>query len=476
MSIRIRLTLLYVSLLGIVLVAFSAAFYSILQFSLTTEIDRALEDRAQQVALGIQAQNNPLDILRSGRISLPELDVFSSRSIYVQIRNVQGDVVKGSPNLMDSTLPIDQEIVDEVGQGRANLKMIEVGSARLRLYSAPLIWGDNIIGMVQVGNPLNGVEETLQRVFLFLVGGTVIALILATFFGILLAHLSLKPIDDITMTANQIVSAQDLQQRLRVSGTGDEIDRLSATINHMLARLEDFFKAQLRFSAEVSHELRTPLTIIRGNVEALRIGIESEQERAEIVATIESALDRMSRLVSDLLMLSRADIGLTLHKEPLELDGVILDVFQEAHTLANGVKLHLGHADQVQVCGDADRLKQLFINLMENAIKHTPGGGNVTLSVYREGEQVRVSVADTGEGMSPEHLPHIFDRFYRVKGQKRKGSGLGLAIVKWITEAHGGTISVESEPGIGSTFIVRLPVNQPDQTAPQPALDTPTDA
>jgi len=475
MSIRIRLTLLYVSLLGLVLVVFSAAFYSILQFSLTTEIDRALEDRAQQVALSIQAQNNPIDILRSGGISLPELNVFSSRSIYVQIRNANGQVIRSSPNLMNSSLPINQEIFDEVSQGRANLITAEVGAARLRLYTTPLIWNNQTIGMVQVGNPLNGVQETLQQVFLFLVGGTVIALVFATFVGILLAHLSLKPIDEITSTANRIVSAQDLQQRLRVSGTGDELDRLSATINHMMARLEDYFKAQVRFSAEVSHELRTPLTIIRGNVDALRHGVESEQERAEIVSTIESALDRMSRLVSDLLMLSRADIGLTLHTEPLELDGVILDVFQEAHALANGVKLSLGHADQVQVCGDSDRLKQLFINLMENAIKHTPQGGSVTLSVYHEGDTVRVSVADTGEGMAPEHLPHIFDRFYRVKGQKRKGTGLGLAIAKWIAEAHGGTISVESELGIGSTFIVRLPVNRPE-AAPQPALNAPTDA
>jgi signal transduction histidine kinase len=334
----------------------------------------------------------------------------------------------------------------------------------MRLYSAPLIFGNAIIGMVQVGNPLNEIETTLQRVLFFLVGGTVIALALTTLLGALLAHLSLSPIDQITLTANQIVSAQDLGQRLRVTNKGDELDRLSQTINDMLARLDSFFQAQIRLSADISHELRTPLTIIRGNVDMLRQGVESPEERAEIIAAIKSALDRMARLVSDLLLLSQADAGITLTMQPLDLDGVILDVFQQAHALTNGVGLKLGHTDQARVCGDADRLKQLLLNLIDNAVKHTPIGGCVTLSVYQEPGWVRISVADTGEGISPEHLPHIFDRFYRIKGQKRKGSGLGLAIAKWIAEAHGGTLSAESKPGIGSTFILKLPVKNDQLT------------
>ncbi|MFQ5576586.1 MAG: sensor histidine kinase [Anaerolineae bacterium] len=466
MSIRVRLTLWYVSLLGIVLIIFSAAFYNILRYSLTTEIDRALQDRARQVAAGIQAQNDPLDILRSGRIALPQLDVFSTRSIFIQISNAKGEALRASPNLGGYRLPVDDQILNDVIQKRWNLKTVQIGSIDMRLYSVPLTVGNTVIGIVQVGNPLNEVQATLRRVFLFLIGVSIVALILATLFGVLLAYISLRPIDQITFTANQIVSAQDLGQRLPVTGANDELDRLSQTINGMLARLDNFFQAQVRLNADISHELRTPLTIIRGNIDMLRNGVKSDEERGEAIAAIDSAMNRMARLVSDLLLLSQADAGMTLTMRPLELDEVIVDVFQQAHALTNGVGLKLGHADPANIWGDADRLKQLLLNLIDNAIKHTPAGGCVTLSVYQEDESVRISVADTGEGISPEYLPHIFDRFFRVKGHKRKGSGLGLAIARWIAEAHHGTLTAESEPGTGSTFILRLPLSKAEQALP----------
>jgi len=458
MSIRIRLTLWYVTLLGVVVVAFSATFYGVLNYSLTSELDRSLKDRARQVALGIRAKNNTLDILRFGLVYLPELDVFSSRTVYIQINKADGEVIKASPNLMGRRLPIDEEILNDISQGQANLKTYQIDNIQMRLYSVPLIFGSDVIGMVQVGNPLNEVQNTLHRVLLFLISGTIVSLVLAMLFGAMLPYISLQPINRITATANQIVSAEDLGQRLPVGKADDELSRLSRTINHMLERLDNFFQAQVRLSADVSHELRTPLTIIRGNVDMLRRADDSPADRAEALNAIESALNRMSRLVSDLLLLSQADAGMTLKMQPLDLDGVILDAFQQAHALRNGVELKLGHADPARVIGDADRLKQLLINLMENAIKHTPAGGCVTLSVYRAEEQVRVSVADTGSGIPPEYLPHIFDRFFRVKGQKVKGAGLGLAIAKWIAEAHNGTLAAESEPGIGSTFILTLPL------------------
>ncbi|RME49262.1 MAG: sensor histidine kinase [Caldilineae bacterium] len=359
---------------------------------------------------------------------------------------------------MGNRLPLDEEIIAAISQKQTNLKTVQMGTLQMRLFSAPLIFGNDIVAIVQVGNPLNEVQATLRRVSLFLAGGMIVALALAILFGAVLAHVSLRPIDHITETANRIVSAQDLAQRLPTSGNNDELDRLSQTINNMLARLDDFFQAQIRLTADISHELRTPLTIIRINLDTLRHDNAPPEDRAEAIAAIHSALDRMARLVSDLLLLSQADAGMTLTMRPLELDEVILDVFQQAHALRGEVSLKLGHADPARICGDADRLKQLLINLLDNAIKHTPPGGCVTLSVYRQDSWVRVSVADTGEGIPPEHLPHIFDRFYRVKGQKRKGYGLGLPIAKWIAEAHGGTLTAESQPGIGSTFTLKLPL------------------
>jgi signal transduction histidine kinase len=281
---------------------------------------------------------------------------------------------------------------------------------------------------------------------------------LAAIVGAFLARTTLRPIEKINNAAMRIVSAQDLKQRLSTSNNNDELDRLTVTINDMLERLDNFFQAQVRLSADVSHELRTPLTIIRGNVDLLRRGAASDPaELNEALSIIDGELDRMSRIVNDLLLLSQADAGLTLRVQPVELDTVILEVFRQARVTANGVHLQLGHEDQAVVQGDADRLKQLLLNLVTNALKHTPSGGYVTLSLYREPEWVRITVADTGRGIAPTALPHIFERFYRGENNDQKGTGLGLSIAQWIAQAHGGQITVTSELGKGSVFTLWLP-------------------
>jgi signal transduction histidine kinase len=277
--------------------------------------------------------------------------------------------------------------------------------------------------------------------------------------GAFLAWKALNPIEKISQTASQIVSGQDLKQRLPCPKTHDEIARLTDTINHMLQRLDNFFQAQVRLSADISHELRTPLTAIRGNVDLLRRGAANNpDELSEALTDIEGELNRMSRLVVDLLLLSQADAGLSLRMQPVELDTIVLDVYRQARVMANEeISVQLGHEDQAIVQGDPDRLNQLLINLMINAIKHTPAGGTVTLSLHREPEWVRITVEDTGRGIAPTDLPHIFDRFYRADNNGQSGSGLGLSIAQWIAEAHGGQITVASEFGQGSTFTLWLP-------------------
>jgi two-component system OmpR family sensor kinase len=161
--------------------------------------------------------------------------------------------------------------------------------------------------------------------------------------------------------------------------------------------------------------------------------------------------------VVDLLLLSQADAGLSLRMQPVELDTIILDVYRQAQVIANGVNIQLGHEDQAIIQGDADRLKQLLINLVVNAIKHTPVGGKITLSLYREPEWVRITVTDTGRGIASTDLPHIFERFYRAKNNGQMGSGLGLSIAQWIAQAHGGQITATSELGKGSVFTLWLP-------------------
>ncbi len=466
MPIRIHLTLWYTFLLGIILITFSALLFLVLKFSLHAQIDSNLQDRAQQVMTGIEAQ--AVVNVETGEVFVPQANVFSSPSIFIQVVRADGSVVSAADNLGAQRFPADPEILAANLQGDPTFKTVSVADTAVRIYSTPIFFRGQVVGAVQVGQSLKEVEDTLQQVLLFLLSGTVVALILAAMVGAFLAWTALRPIEKITQTAARIVGAHDLKQRLPTSNTNDEIERLTVTINDMLERLDNFFQAQVRLSADVSHELRTPLTAIRGNVDLLRRGAAcDEEELYEALSIIDGELDRMSRIVADLLLLSQADAGISLRMEQVELDTLILDVYRQARVIANGVNIQLGHEDQAVVQGDPDRLKQLLINLVTNAIKHTPPGGKVTLSLYREPEWVRIIVADTGRGIAPNALPHIFERFYQANEANQNGTGLGLSIAQWIAQAHGGEITVTSELGKGSEFTLWLPT-KPDSKATRP--------
>lgn len=459
MPIRIRLTLWYTLLLGATLIFFSIILYWVLKLSLHNQIDSNLQDRAQQIVASIQVQA-VLD-LETRTVFVPEANVFSSSATFVQVIRRDGSPVSVSNNLGSQRFPVDAEILEKNLKGDFTFKTVTVDNTPLRLYSTPIIARGQVVGAVQVGQSIAGVENTLRRVLVFLTGGTVMALVMAVIVGAFLSWTALHPIEKINQTATRIVSAQDLGQRLPPPDTNDEVGRLTDTINNMLERLDHFFQAQVRLSADVSHELRTPLTAIRGNVDLLRRGAANDPEELdEALSVIDSELDRMSRIVADLLLLSQADAGLSLRMRSVELDTLMLEVYRQARVIANGVTIQLGHEDQAIVQGDADRLKQLLINLVTNAIKYTPAGGKITLSLYRETEWIRITVTDTGRGIAPKDLPHIFDRFYQANNNGQKGTGLGLSIAQWIARAHGGEITVTSELGQGSVFTLWLPMKQ----------------
>lgn len=463
MPVRIRLTIWYTFLLAVILITFSVLIYLVLKFSLHAQVNRTLEDRAQQVGAGIEGRTF-ID-LNTGEVYLPELNIFSSPNIFIQVVRIDGSVVYSADNSSTPQFPLDPEVLAINRRGEPTFKTLTVDGTPFRIYSTPIIVGPQTVGVVQVGQSLRVVESTLQQVLFLLTAGTVAGVVLAALIGAFLAWKALRPIEQINQAAAQIVSGQDLKQRLPTSHTNDEIGRLTATINDMLERLDNFFQAQVRLSADVSHELRTPLTVIRGNIDLLRRGAaHNPEDLNEALSIVDGELDRMSRIVADLLLLSQADAGLTLRMQPVELDTVILDVYRQARVVANGVNIQLGHEDLAVVQGDRDRLKQLLLNLVTNALKHTPTGGRVVLSLYREAEWVRITVEDTGRGIAPAALPHIFERFYRAKDINQKGTGLGLSIAQWIAQAHGGQITVTSELDKGSTFTLWLPT-KPDSDA-----------
>ncbi|MEJ2207805.1 MAG: ATP-binding protein [Anaerolineae bacterium] len=436
-----------------------------LTFTLLTGIDEQLEASAMRVANAARITLSPF--LLEQVIEIPDLDMFATPGVYIQVVEVDsGEVVDRSDNLGEAALPFDQEHVSTMLEGQPFVETRAVGAQRLRIFSLPLSFEGRVEGVVLVATPLAQVDQTQKQLLSIEVAGSLLAIAVAAALGALLARAGLRPIDQITQTALAISRTEDLSRRLEVRGPADEVGRLAATFNEMLANLEILFTTQRRLIADVSHELRTPLTTIQGNVDLLRRGAAEDAEvRREVLADIESEVSRMSRLVADLLLLARMDSGGHMEQELVEVDTLLLDVYRQAQIMSAGAEIHLGHEDQAVVLGDADRLRQLLLNLTDNALKYTPADGRVTLSLYHRGEWIDVVVADTGIGIDPQDLepgnsgaPVIFDRFYRADpARSRGGTGLGLSIAYRIAQAHGGWIDVESELGKGTAFTVHLP-------------------
>lgn len=492
MTIRLRLTLWYTALLGMTLIFFSVVVYSALSTSIYAQIQQDSSRQATEVANAIstQLERDIANFEEGGRIELPDLNFFAT-GVGVQLISLRGDIVQRSSNLESINIPYYESALDNVRSRKSHEFETASGGVPMRVYSAPLIVADSVVGAVQIVRPLGTAQDALNQVSRYLILGTGLSLIVAAVVGAFLARRELLPIAHITRTASSISRAKDLDLRLEIEETGSEIGELSATFNEMLDRIQKLFKGQERLVADVSHELRTPLTSIQGNMALLqRMSARlAANERAdadmlglftEITDEVSNETGRMSTLINDLLFLAQADSGvLQLRMEPVEMDTLLLDVFRQARRLADhhkgagAIDVRIGEEDQALVWGDRERLYQLVLNLADNAIKYTPAGGVITLSLQTEEEWVKVCVEDTGIGMAPEQKEHIFERFFRTdkaRSREQGGSGLGLSIVLYLAQAHNGQMTVESELGQGSTFTLWLPEYIPDASQLAPAL------
>lgn len=491
MSIRLRLTLWYIVLLTSTLILFGTALYFIVRYSFYTEIERTLTTRGEAVTTSVlfvaEAQERALQevqetleqtetgeiappLRQTTRIEFPSFDLY--QDVYVELRMSNGILSERSSNLNDRELPLPPAALARAQNGQTSMTEVYLNGEPLKLFTRPVIYKGRVWAIVQVARSMTSVKDNLQKLFVFIATGIGLTLIAALVVGAWLAERALAPVDAVTQAALRISRAEDLSRRLPPYPSMDELGRLIAAFNEMLGRLDDVFRDQQRFVADVSHELRTPLTALQGNIDLLKRGaIHDAEARRESLAIIESEVARLNRLVADLLLLARADGGETVVHQPVELDTLLLEVFRQARVLtsASSIRLRLGHEDQATILGDPDRLKQLFLNLVDNAIKYTQEG-EVVLSLWKDEEtrEVRVTVQDTGIGIAAEALPFLFRRFYRTdKARSRQlgGTGLGLAIVNWIAQAHEGAITVESEEGKGSTFTVTFPLPTPDAIA-----------
>ena len=321
-----------------------------------------------------------------------------------------------------------------------------------------------------------------QRLLSVMLGISPFILLASTLIGYLLVGRTLKPVENIVDEVEAITDGRSLHRRLADPRSGDEFARLSVTLNAMLARLERSFSTLRRFTADASHELKTPLTVLRSGVERAITHPATPPVVLEVLEETLIEVNRMTEMVDSLLMLARADEGRApLHLEQLDLREILTEVAETANILGEqaGVVVEVAiPTGPMTLAADHSRIRQLFMNLLTNAIKYTPKGGNVWIEASETGGQITVTVRDTGIGIAPGDLPLIFDRFWRADAARsrtgeRPGAGLGLAICQWIAEAHGGSIEAQSRPGRGTTFTVKLPVAM-DTLAP--AEETPVTA
>ncbi len=459
MPIRWRLTIWSSLVLCVILVLSGVVIYIILQRYLGDEVDNNLRVYSARVhgTLNPQEIPEPLDyeVIHS---KLPPINEFASPGIYIQLMDKNGIAVVKSDNLGTQELPVDPLLIEKGFAGSVSIETVAAGNnTSVRVMVSPLYMKDQTL-LLEVAQSLKYVDATMGRVRWALLASILVALILTGISGIVLVRRALSPVKRITQTAQGIEASSNLGRRVDYRGPMDEIGQLATTFDHMIEHLDRVFQSQKHFIGNASHELRGPLTVIRGNLALLERNL-SEEDRLESLREIKEETVRMARIVSDLLLLAQIESGQVDQQEAVPLKEILLEESERARKLTPNHKIVIGRQEDLSVSGSPHRLRQLLSNLVENAIRYTPEGGTITLSLSQDGNWARLEVSDTGIGIAPEHLLHIFDRFYTVdKARSRDsgGSGLGLAIVKGIVEEHGGKVTAISEPGKGSTFTAWL--------------------
>jgi two-component system OmpR family sensor kinase len=480
MSLKLRLTFLSVLLMVVTVALIGLASYHFVADALARQVDAALEDRADEVLDDIS--NMGTNFYTDHDFQLAASTRPQAVPVAVQILDHDGNIRYTSDLQGRPTMPIDPQVLRQALKGATvTIDAATTGDTDLRIRYSPLPNANqNPAEVLEVGTPLANTAATLNLMRLLLFASAVLTAVLVGVGVWVAATRTLAAVAQVTDTASTIELSRNLNERIpEDSAAGDaEMDRLVRTFNSMLDRISASFAAQRQFVADSSHELRSPLTVIRGNLDLLR-RTQNPEERAAITRLIEDEAARMSRLVDNLLFLAQleeaAEGHASLNRRPVELDSLLLTVYQQARSMTTRHTIQLGDEDAITIDGDRDQLQQLLLNLVDNAIKYTPSGGTITLSLRSDGDDALLEVRDTGIGISAEELPHIFDRFYRVdKARSRRigGAGLGLSIVQGIAAAHGGAVAVESTASYGSTFEVRLPRTAPAPTpvpAPLPA-------
>lgn len=462
MTLQTRLAFWFAGLLTITIIFFSIAVFGLMWWSMVRDVDDALLETAALISGGSQIIDLPEAGTDGYPLQIPELDFVSASGTEVQIwRNGDNaaERIYSSANLLNYLEPLDPDLRDTTEAD--TFSTVNIAGNWWRVHTSPIYQQRDIIGSIQVARSIEGLYDATRSLLAIVLGCALITIVGTIIISRWMAQHLLEPVQSLTSAASRIAGASDLSTRLTWNGPNDELGRLIAVFNRMMERLQNVFQIQQRFVADISHELRTPLTGIIGNVEMMRrYGVDEDSLNA-----IHTDTARMSRLVHDLLMLARADSGGTpIHPMVLDADAVLSGAVKSAAHAAEqkNLRLTLEHIEPLQIMGDPQQVKQLLDNVIDNAIKFTPEGGQITLTIQRVDQTARIEVTDSGIGIAPEHQQRVFDRFYQVDTARSQdgsgGFGLGLSVARWIAEAHHGSIEVRSQPDAGTTFTVHIPL------------------
>lgn len=460
-SVGVQLTFWYSGILILILLILGGFTYFKLSRDLLNNVDGILKHESLEVTNAAVLKDGMISVYKEKYVD----DDLQSTAEYYQIVSPTGKIVYRSESVRGFVLPLDRSHLQSLQQDKPIVYNTSIKDVPVRMMVIPFKIENQAGYVLQMAVSLEGVEHASRDLLWNLLVFFPIGIILAACGGRLLTRRYLRPIDKIIEDANSI-EAESLGYRLKQKKVKDEIGQLIDTLNQLFGRLQNSFHQIRRFTADASHELSTPLTIMRGEAEVALKSQRTSEEYRQVIETIIEEIERMSNIVDDLLTLSSIDSGeVRLSLSDVYLDEIITNVYEQGKVLAQDKKItvELDGVQHIPVRGDKHRLHQVFLNLIDNAIKYTPAGGRVLLSMVVENEGVSITVADTGIGIQKDHLNKVFDRFYRVdKARSRElgGSGLGLSIVRSIVELHKGKVSVESKLEEGSKFTIWLPIGK----------------
>ena len=461
MTLRTRLTLWYTAFLTGMLGLLGVVALTLLDRGLRDNVDSSLKSVAQSIAESVRTS------ARSGPSLDEALEALFGPLVPDRFYRLLDPFGRPDPRLVPrarTQFPLSPQALRNAENGQVTyetLQLTGVSAAPVRLFTMPVIERGRILHFVQVAMPLDSVEHARSRFLFILLILTPFALGGSGIGGWFLARRAFAPVEAMVATAHQI-SAEDLARRLNAPERKDELGRLAEVLNDMLARLERSFTAVRQFSADAAHELRTPLTILKGELEIASRSPQSEEEYRRVLTSCLEEVDRLSALVEDLLFLARSDSGnVSLPQTPVNLADILDDVTPAISVLAEeaGIACTVSPAQSLWVRGSESLLFRLVFNLGENAIKYTPAGGKVAITLDKDHDNAVLTVTDTGPGVALEEQGRIFDRFYRGdQARSRGGTGLGLALSRSIVLVHNGHLTLTSTLGEGSTFRVTLPL------------------